>query len=80
MDLRDYLELEGNSQQKLADKLGVSQGLISQHLAWLAGKKKNAAKITAERAIEYETATGGQVTRHDLRPDVFGRRPARAAA
>jgi DNA-binding transcriptional regulator YdaS (Cro superfamily) len=27
--------------------------------------------VTAERAIEIETATGGKVTRHELRPDLY---------
>lgn len=32
------------------------------------------AKCPATRAIKLETMCGGVVSRHDLRPDVFGRR------
>jgi DNA-binding transcriptional regulator YdaS (Cro superfamily) len=32
--------------------------------------------VTAERCIAIEHATGGAVTRYDLRPDVFGQPPS----
>lgn len=35
--------------------------------------------VPAEHVRAIEWATGGQVTRHDLRPDVFGAAPAKAA-
>lgn len=50
----------------------ATQGLISQ---WEGGK----AKVPAERVSAIETATGGLVTRHDLRPDLFGHASAEAA-
>ena len=28
--------------------------------------------VPADRCVDIEAATGGKVTRHDLRPDVFG--------
>lgn len=31
--------------------------------------------VPAERVLDIEAATGGQVTRHDLRPDIFGPAP-----
>ena len=80
MHLKKYLAIPGNTQQALADELQVSQGLISQWLNWLDGETKNATRVTAERALEIEGATKGQVTRHDLRPDVFGPAPRKAAA
>lgn len=34
--------------------------------------------VPAERCIAIEEATGGKVTRYDLRPDVFGQSPGEA--
>jgi len=61
MNLRKYLET--STQTELAEKLGVSQGLVSQ---WV-----NGATIPAERAIAIEIATDGDVTRSELRPDLW---------
>lgn len=56
-------------QVALARKLGISQG----HLwSWMHRDKK----VPAERCAAIEAATGGAVTRYDLRPDVFGTAPA----
>lgn len=62
MNLNDYFEIRGNSQQALADALGITQSRVSQ----LAKSKK---PINPERCVAIETATGGLVTRKDLRPD-----------
>lgn len=64
MDISTYLIDESLTQQEFADQVGVTQGRVSQ---WLKGEK-----IPAERCIQIEAATGGKVTRYDLRPDVFG--------
>lgn len=58
------------SQAKLAEAMGCSQQQISYLL--------KADRVTAEMAIAIDGATGGKVSRHDLRPDVFG--PAKASA
>jgi DNA-binding transcriptional regulator YdaS (Cro superfamily) len=63
MTLNEYLQT--HSQTELARALGVSQGLVGH---WVHGRKR----ITAERAVQIERATGGQVTRAELRPDLFG--------
>lgn len=65
MDLRTYLKKPGITQEGFADKVGegVSQGLVGQ---WLTGR----TKITPDRAIEIEAATGGEVRCEDLRPDL----------
>lgn len=64
--IRDHIEsaikLRG-SQAKLADAMGCSQQQISYLL--------KADSITAEMAIKVDAATGGAVSRHDLRPDIF---------
>jgi len=45
---------------KLAEKLGVSRPALYQ---W--------RKVPAERVIALETASGGKVTRHEIRPDLY---------
>ena len=52
-------------QSRLADLLGVSPSFVSQ---WVAG----ARPVPATRCGAIESATGGKVSRADLRPDVFG--------
>ena len=47
----------------LACKIGVSQPVVSN---WL--KRKS---IPANRVIDIESATGGKVTRQELRPDIY---------
>ena len=53
------------SQCELARRCGKKQGHVSY---WL-----KADRVTAEVAILIEGATGGSITRYQLRPDVFGR-------
>lgn len=67
MTLNQYLET--TTQAALARALECSPGLISQ---WLSGT----TRITAERAVQIERATGGAVTAEELRPDVFFERVA----
>lgn len=59
------------SQQKLADLLGTTQALI---WFWLKSSKRG---VPAERCIPIEKATG--ISRHELRPDIFGPAPEQAA-
>lgn len=58
------------SQQKLADALGIRSPSISE---W---RTRN--RVPAERCVAVEEATGGAVTRYELRPDVFGAAPGQA--
>lgn len=69
MDLKTYLDETGTTQTALAKQLACSQGLVNQ---WLTGLQR----ITAERAVQIEQATGGKVTAAELRPDLFGERAA----
>ena len=55
-------------QAALARLLGLKQ----QHISWWINKSK---RVPAEHVIAIERAVGGAVTRHDLRPDVFGPAP-----
>lgn len=54
-----------DTQGELASRVGVSQGFISQ----LA---RGARPIPPALCRRIEEATGGAVTRQELRPDVFG--------
>ena len=58
---------------RLAKALGVSAPTVYQ---WVRGQRP----IPARWCIPIEAATGGEVTRHDLRPDVFGAPPPASAA
>lgn len=81
MTLREWLAIPGNTQQKLAEKIGVTQSAISQWLNWIEDNDHpNGVKLSAERALEIEAGTGGAVTRYELRPTVFGNAPKRRAA
>lgn len=73
MNIPEYLEANGLQQAEFARQLGVSPGLVWQ---WLNGE----TKVTAERAVQIEAATGGQVTREEIRPDLYCRDAAPCAA
>lgn len=60
-----------NGQSALARMIGRQQGHIHY---WLKHSKEG---VPPQAAIDIETALGGAVTRHELRPDIFG--PERAA-
>jgi DNA-binding transcriptional regulator YdaS (Cro superfamily) len=61
MKLIEYVKSRG-SQRDLADKIGITPVLISQ---WA----NELRPVPPERCVEIERATGGQVTRKDLRPE-----------
>lgn len=52
------------SQQAMADALAIRSPSIS---GW-----RQAGRVPAERCAAIEQLTNGEVTRHELRPDVFG--------
>jgi DNA-binding transcriptional regulator YdaS (Cro superfamily) len=49
---------------KLAALIGLKPNVVSN---W-----RLRGQVPADRCLAIESATGGLVTRHDLRPDVFG--------
>lgn len=53
----------GGGQTKLGKKLGLTQGGIHQ---WIRREQ-----IPAKWVLAVEAATGGEVTRYELRPDIF---------
>ena len=63
--IKRAIKICGGSQSALARKADVTQAAISQLLS-------NGGKVSAETALKIEKATEGQVTRSQLRPDLFG--------
>lgn len=51
------------TQQELARKLGIRAPSVAE---W-----RRRGRVPAERCSGIEAATGGEVSRHDLRPDLF---------
>lgn len=62
MDIKTWCEAERGRAVKLADSIGVSPSFLSQ----MAGGGR---PIPAVYCIAIETATGGAVTRREMRPD-----------
>lgn len=61
--VRRAVDLHG-SQAKLAERIGCSQQQISYLM--------KARRITADMALKLHEATDGAVSKHTLRPDIFG--------
>lgn len=60
------------SQAELGRRIGRSQQNVAY---WL-----KANKVPAEVAIAIEDAVAGEVSRHELRPDIFGPAPSEQGA
>lgn len=65
MQLKDYLGSRRGEQRKLANALGISPTWMN---LLVSGKRD----CSPELAVAIEQATNGQVTRMDMRPDIFG--------
>ncbi|MFZ2982004.1 MAG: YdaS family helix-turn-helix protein [Sphingobium sp.] len=63
MNIEQYLKETNTSQEEFAQVIGVTQGRVSH---WV-----NGSQIPGERVIPIESATGGLVTRHEMRPDLY---------
>jgi DNA-binding transcriptional regulator YdaS (Cro superfamily) len=70
--LQSFIDEFGGAE--LAKRLRVSKGTVSH---WRHGR----FQVSASRCREIEDISGGAVTVHDLRPDIFGpaQHPAEAA-
>ncbi len=73
MKLRKYQRLHGFTNSELARHLGITRQRSSE---FLLGKRK----VSPRLARQIEARTHGAVTRYELRPDVFGRKPRAGAA
>lgn len=72
MNLSEYLKTKKMSQLEFANLIGKSQGMVSH---WINGRHK----IKPEDAKTIEKITKGEITRHDLRPDLFDPHKSKAA-
>lgn len=70
--IRRALKLYGGSQTKLAEAMGCTQ----QQVWFLLERSKG---VSAEMALAIDRATGGKVSREELRPDLFSTEPGTAA-
>ena len=70
MDLETYLSRRGAATE-MGRALGITHSAVLQ---WI----KNG--VPAERVLAIEVASGGKLSRHDLRPDLFGPAPQLVAA
>ena len=68
--LKRAIEKAGG-QSALARACGVKQGHVWH---WL----NKSLRVPAEHVLAVEAATGGSVTRHDLRPDIFEKARSRS--
>jgi DNA-binding transcriptional regulator YdaS (Cro superfamily) len=64
--LEKYMRDHQLNQTQFADKVGVNQGLVSM---WLNQKVQMAPKW----ALKVERVTEGELSRYDLRPDIYPR-------
>ena len=67
------IKLHGGSQTKLAEAMGCTQ----QQVWFLMERAKG---VSAEMALAIDKATAGKVSKHDLRPDLFGKKKSEEAA
>lgn len=69
MNILDYRTKHGLSQQDFADLISLhgkpaTQGLISQY-------ETGEVKVTADRAIQFDLATNGEIPKSHYRPDYW---------
>jgi DNA-binding transcriptional regulator YdaS (Cro superfamily) len=65
MQLKDFVKMKRGEQRRLANLLGISPTWMN---LLVSGKRD----CSPELALGIEAATNGQVTRAELRPDLFG--------
>jgi len=66
------IDLCGGTQSGLARKIG---GKVRQGHVW---KWLQSEKLTPEAAVLLDTATDGRVSKHEMRPEIFGPVPPAA--
>lgn len=64
--LKKYLKEHQLNQTQFAEKVGVNQGLVSM---WLSGK----VRMTPEWVLQVEKVTERELSRYELRPDIYPR-------
>lgn len=74
MDLRDFLRSTRDNPAE-RERVAASAGTSVAYLWQLAGGHSRAS---ADMAVRIEQASGGRITREELRPDLFVRNSAAA--
>lgn len=64
MKLKDFFEDKLATQGEIAAEVGVTQGYVSH---WC----NNRSPIPAEKVLPLFWATGGRVSPHEMRPDIY---------
>lgn len=64
MNLKDYFENRLATQGEIAAAVGVTQGYVSH---WCKGR----SQIPAEKVLQLYWATDGNVSPHEMRPDIY---------
>lgn len=75
--LERAIQKGGPTQERFAEAIGKKQSYVSmlKHRVLEKGRL-----VPADICPKIEKATGGEITRHDLRPDIFGPAPKRKRA
>lgn len=81
--LKDFLKTKKITQAAFAKALGKvdddGNGRQS-YVSMLLLRVKRGRPVPADICPKIEEATGGEITRHDLRPDIFGPAPKKRRA
>lgn len=64
--LQKYLKEHNLNQTQFAEMIGANQGQVSM---WLSKK----IRMTPDWVLKVERVTGGELSRYELRPDVYPR-------
>lgn len=68
--------MNSNPITKAIDLVGLQPLASACGVTYQAVRKWERTRAPSERCREIEAATGGKVTRYELRPDVFGETPS----
>lgn len=75
--LERAIQIGGPTQEAFAEKLGKRQSYVSMLKHRVIEKNR---PIPTDICPKIEEATGGEISRHDLRPDIFGPAPKKRRA
>ena len=67
--IASYMQRHNLTQAAFGAKVGASQGMVWQ---WLNKYRP----VSPEAAVRIERGTNGEISRYQLRPDIFGKRAA----
>lgn len=79
MDLGRYLSKTNTSHTDFVASLAQHGVKVTTQAIrnWIESEGDNMRKPSPKKVHAIEAATGGVVTRHDLRPDVYGPKPSK---